>query len=192
MRTTQAERDDLYRRESRLDGLHGRSADLDGHYAMLERVGYRWDSRRVETSSEQRSAEQRSASTPSPSPTLVERGYVGRATANGVTTYARDGRDRIRDEGGRIRVLDPESTRDAVRLARAKWGKEFKIGATDPERRLTIMKAMVAEGCVPAGMQHDRDLQREFRAAARDHYRETAQVDAACARIRGRVREIGD
>jgi hypothetical protein len=76
--------------------------------------------------------------------------YEVRQNADKSVSYHRDGQERIRDGADRVSVLasDQDSIRDAVRLARGKWGSELHVGIRDPAKRDAVLTECVRQGVV--------------------------------------------
>ena len=84
-------------------------------------------------------------------------------------SYVRDGKEAIRDTGNRIHVVadDRESVRDAVRLARERFGDRVAVFTEDPEKRAAVLKEFARQGVKVSNIDQNPELKREFAEATK-------------------------
>jgi hypothetical protein len=112
--------------------------------------------------------------------------YEVRQNADKSVSYHRDGQERIRDGADRVSVLasDQDSIRDAVRLARGKWGNEFHVGIRDAKKRDAVLEEMARQNVKPQA-----ELAERYAEIKAEVERERAR-DAKAAPEPERQREV--
>ena len=97
-------------------------------------------------------------------------------------SYLKQGVEVIRDSGSTIGVDagNAEALKDATALAKQRFGEEFTISASSPERETAMMTEMARQGCRPANK--DPELQQRFaevvKGLAHEKAKDNPQMDA--------------